>query len=547
MVPGGTSPGLPQTHMMQTTQKNRFAPLFVASVTVALVLLIGSVVTFTARAKSVDSSDAPKLSVPAARQHENEFAKVAKAVEPAVVNINTESVIKNPHKHLRRAPQQNPGEDDQDENGNSGNSMQDFFERFFGQMPEGVPNMPNAPNGGDMTAQSLGSGIIVSPNGYIITNFHVVEKADRIRVSLMGEPTTTSYPAKVIGTDKETDLAVIKIEVGHPLPYARLGNSESMQVGDWVLAIGSPFGLRSTVTAGIVSAKGRNIVPGRQFQSFIQTDAAINPGNSGGPLVNMDGEVIGINTAIYTESNGYQGVGFAMPSNTIAEVFNQLVGPAHKVERGSIGITFSAEPSPAVTRMYGGGRGVIVQDVTPNGPAASAGLKAGDAIISVGGRTVANGDELVAEVSAHHPGDKLKIGYLREGKQQEATITVADRQKLFGVQLGTAEDDAEEQAAKESKLGITVKAVPAVTAKRLNLAPNMGVLVTDVKAGSFADSVMLGRGDVILDVNRQPVNDPASFAKIESTLKSGQDVVFVVRQAGQGQNATNSFLGGTLP
>ncbi len=160
---------------------------------------------------------------------------------------------------------------------------------------------------------------------------------------------------------------------------------------------------------------------------------------------------------------------------------------------------------------------------------------------------MANGDELVAEVSAHHPGDKLKIGYLREGKQQEATVTVADRQKLFGAQLGTAEEDAEEQAAKESKLGITVKAVPAATAKRLNLAPNMGVLVTDVKAGSFADSVMLGRGDVILEVNRQPVNDPASFAKIESTLKSGQDVVFVVRQAGQGRNATNSFLGGTLP
>ncbi len=548
-MPGGIRSGLPQTHMMQTTQKNRFAPFFVASVTVALVLLIGSVVTFTARAKTVDSSDAPKLSVPAARQHENEFAKVAKAVEPAVVNINTESVIKNPHKHLRRAPQQNPGEEDQEENGNGGgnNSMQEFFERFFGQMPEGIPNMPNAPNGGEMTAQSLGSGVIVSPNGYIITNNHVVEKADRIRVSLMGDPTTVSYPAKVIGTDKETDLAVIKIEVGHPLPYAKLGNSDSMMVGDWVLAIGSPFGLRSTVTAGIVSAKGRNIVPGRQFQSFIQTDAAINPGNSGGALVNLDGEVIGINTAIYTESNGYQGIGFAMPSNTIADVFNQLAGPSHKVERGSIGITFSAEPSPAVTRMYGGGRGVIVQDVTPNGPASSAGLKAGDAIVSVGGKPVANGDELVAEVSAHHPGDKLKIGYLREGKQQEASVTVADRQKLFGAQLGTAEESAEEQAPKESKLGITVKAVPAITAKRLNLAPNQGVLVTDVKAGSFADSVMLGRGDVILEVNRQPVNDPAGFAKVESTLKSGQDVVFVVRQAGQGQNATNSFLGGTLP
>ncbi len=223
-----------------------------------------------------------------------------------------------------------------------------------------------------MTAQSLGSGVIVSSNGYIITNFHVVDKADRIRVSLMGEPATVSYPAKVIGTDRETDLAVIKIDVNHPLPIAKLGNSDSMQVGDWVLAIGSPFGLKSTVTAGIVSAKGRNIVPGRQFQSFIQTDAAINPGNSGGPLVNMDGEVIGINTAIYTESSGYQGVGFAMPSNTIAQVFNQLVSPAHKVERGSIGITFSAETSPAVTRMYGGGKGVVVQDVTPGGPAAQA-------------------------------------------------------------------------------------------------------------------------------------------------------------------------------
>ena len=423
--------------------------------------------------------------------------------------------------------------------------LQDWFDRFFGQQPGGPA--AGAPGGGEMTTQSLGSGVIVSPNGYIITNFHVVDKADRIRVSLMGEPATVSYPAKVIGTDRETDLAVIKIDVNHPLPVAKLGNSDSMQVGDWVLAIGSPFGLKSTVTAGIVSAKGRNIVPGRQFQSFIQTDAAINPGNSGGPLVDMDGEVIGINTAIYTESSGYQGVGFAMPSNTIAQVFNQLVSPAHKVERGSIGITFSAETSPAVTRMYGGGKGVVVQDVTPGGPAAQAGLKAGDAIISVGGKTVTNGDELVAEVSSHHPGDKLKIGYLRNGKQEETTVTVADRQKLFGAQLGTNEEENEEQAPKEGKLGITVKPVPAAAAKRLNLQPNQGVLVLDVKPGSFADSIQLGRGDVILEINRQPVSDPDTFAKIESGLKSGQDVVFVVRQAGQGREATNTFLGGTLP
>jgi len=537
MEPLKDTSGLSQDQM--TKKRNRFAPLFVGSVTLGLVLLIGTVLTFTARAKSADSADAPQLTVPAVRQHDNEFARVAKAVEPAVVNINTESTVKNPRRRLHRSPRQNPGEDQNNDN----DALRDWFDRFFGQ----EPGVPGGPDGSEMTTQSLGSGIVVSSNGYIVTNFHVVDKADRIRVSLMGDPGAVSYPAKVIGTDRETDLAVLKIDVNRALPVAKLGNSDSMQVGDWVLAIGSPFGLKSTVTAGIVSAKGRNIVPGRQFQSFIQTDAAINPGNSGGPLVNMDGEVIGINTAIYTESSGYQGVGFALPSNTVVQVFNQLVSPAHKVERGSIGITFSAEPSPAVTRMYGGGKGIIVQDVVPGGPAAQAGIKGGDAIISVGGKNITTGDELVAEISGHHPGDKLKIGFLRNGKHEETTVTVADRQKLFGAQLGTSESENEEQAPKEGKLGITVKPVPAALAKRFNLQPNQGLLVLDVKPGSFADSVQLSRGDVILEINRQPVNDPDTFAKIESGLKSGQDVVFVVRQAGQGREATNTFLGGTLP
>lgn len=540
MEPLNDNSGLPQNQMTKS-KKNRFAPMFVGTVTMALVLLIGTVVTFSARAKSVDTSDAPQLTVPAARTHDNEFTKVARSVEPTVVNINTESTIKNPHRRLRRSPQQQTPDDDQDGDSN----MQDWFERFFGQIPGG----PSAPGGNEMTTQSLGSGVIVSPNGYIVTNFHVVDKADRIRVNLMGEPATVSYPAKVIGSDRETDIAVIKIDVNRPLPYSKFGNSDSAQVGDWVLAIGSPFGLKSTVTAGIVSAKGRNIVPQRQFQSFIQTDAAINPGNSGGPLVNLDGEVIGINTAIYTESSGYQGVGFAMPSNTVVSVFNQLVSPSHKVERGSIGITFAAEANPAVTRMYGGGKGVVVQDVTAGGPAAQAGIKAGDAIVSVGGKAIANGDELVAEVSAHRPGDKLKIGFLRNGKTEETTVTVADRQKLFGAQLGTSEDEPEDSVAKEGKLGITVKAVPAATAKRLNLQPNQGVIVSDVKAGSFADQMQppIVRGDVLLEINRQPISSPEDFTRIENSLKSGQDVVFLVRQAGQGNQTINSFLGATLP
>src|SRR3954467_3598841 len=199
----------------------------------------------------------------------------------------------------------------------------------------------------------MGSGGGVDAKGFILTNRHVVEKADRIRVRFQDDPPGVQHDAKVIGTDQETDLAVIKVDVDKPLPTAKMGNSDSMQVGDWVLAIGSPFGQAGTVTAGIVSGKGRDIVPGRQFQTFIQTDAAINPGNSGGPLVNMTGEVIGINTAILSETNAYAGVGFALPSNTVASVYNQLIGPEHRVSRGSIGIEFNAQENPAIARVYG--------------------------------------------------------------------------------------------------------------------------------------------------------------------------------------------------
>src|SRR5205807_2850880 len=228
----------------------------------------------------------------------------------------------------------------------------------------GGPGGQGGPEAGTIRQRSLGSGVIVDSKGYIVTNRHVVEKADRIRVKLMDEnPATPGHDARLIGMDQETDLAVIKIDVDRSLPAAKLGNSDGMDVGDWVLAIGSPFGLQETVTAGIVSAKGRNIVPNRQFQSFIQTDAAINPGNSGGPLVNMSGEVIGINTAILTDTNAYAGVGFALPSNTVVQVYNQLIGPEHRVSRGSIGIMFSGQDNPAIARVYGGGAGVTISTV----------------------------------------------------------------------------------------------------------------------------------------------------------------------------------------
>jgi serine protease Do len=320
-----------------------------------------------------------------------------------------------------------------------------------------------------------------------------------------------------------------------------------MQVGDWVLAVGSPFGLQATVTAGIVSAKGRNIVPNRQFQSFIQTDAAINPGNSGGPLVNMDGEVIGINTAILTDTNAYAGVGFALPSNTVVQVYNQLTGPEHRVQRGSIGIEFNAQENPAISRVYGVQSGITVSNVVVGSPADRAGLKVGDTIVSVDGKPIKNGDELVADIASRKPGQKVNLGYIRNSQKQEAAVTVADRAKLFASRLGEEEESGEESAPKQSKLGATVRALTPEMADRLNGPSGKGVVVQDVKPGSFADDIGLSRGDVVLEINKQPVNTEDDFDRIQTGLKSGQDVVFLVRQRGGGANSGTIFLAGTLP
>src|SRR5271166_880110 len=528
----------------QKLGRNRFASTLVILATLTLGILIGTVVSAGVKGKEKNSSaDATPLQVPSPVKMSNQFSQIARQMEPSVVNISTESTIKNPH--VRRGMPQ--GQDEGPGGGDEDNPFQDFFNRFFGGQPNGGGNgggQFGAPP--DMRERSLGSGVIVDSKGYIITNNHVVEKADRIRVNLMGDPETVTYNATVIGTDAETDLAVIKIDAKKPLPAAKLGNSDSMQVGDWVLAIGSPFGLNETVTAGIVSAKGRNIVPGRQFESFIQTDAAINPGNSGGPLVNMNGEVIGINTAIYTSAGGYQGVGFAMPSNTVASVYNQLIGPDHKVARGSIGVEFNAVPNPAVARVYGVTSGVIIAHVTPNGPADKAGLKTGDTIVSVNGKPVKTGDELVAEISSLKPGTDAKLGYVRNGKDSTAEVTIADRSKLFASRLGDQEEGGEQAKPQESKFGITVRGITQDMADRYKLPNSKGVIVQEVKPDGFGENCGLGRGDVILEINKQPVNSEEDFRKIESQAKSGQDVVFLVRPRGSRDNTT-IFEGGTLP
>jgi serine protease Do len=501
--------------------------------TLSVGILIGTVISYGVKGQETKniSADATPLSVPAPEHLSSQFAQIAKEIEPSVVNINTESTVK---PSIRR---RGGDQDDQDDD-NGQNPFDDFFNHFFGGQ---------GGNNGPIHERSLGSGIIVDSKGYILTNRHVVNKADRVRVRLQDDPPGVQHDAKVIGVDEETDLAVIKIDVNHALPAAKLGNSDSMQVGDWVLAIGSPFGLNETVTAGIVSAKGRNIVPTRQFQSFIQTDAAINPGNSGGPLVNLQGQVIGINTAILTDTNQYAGVGFALPSNSIVDVYNQLIGVEHRVARGSIGVGFDAEANPAIARVYGVNSGVTISSVQAGSPADKGGLKIGDTLTSVDGKPVKNGDELVSEIASRKPGTKVAIGYVRDGKKETTSVTVADRAKLFAANRGPSDQGNEDNEPTESKLGISVRDVTPDIASRLEVTAGKGVIVDDVKSGSFGEDIGISKGDIILEINKQPVNSVDSFNHVESTLKSGQDVVLLVQVRGASGQGGTIFMGNTLP
>ena len=524
-------------------------------------ILAGSMLTgnVSAKQQKVDTSDARPIVIPNPVTLSNGFSTIVKQVGPAVVNINTESLPKETSaKHGRHGLQQGPqqqdpeGGDGQGGQGNQGD-MQDFFNHFFGgQGGQGG----SAPEAGPQRA--LGSGYIVDPRGYIITNNHVVDHADHIYVKLSGDPDDPSNqgrPATVVGVDKDTDIAVIKIDTKTPLPTIKLGNSDGVQVGDWVLAIGTPFGQRNTVSAGIISAKNRSIDEGgdangvalNEFQKFIQTDAAINPGNSGGPLVDMTGQVIGMNTAIFTQSGATEGIGFAMPSNTIASVYNMLIGPEHKVIRGSIGVQFQAAESSAVGRVYGfANGGVIVSQVVPNGPAAKAGVQAQDIIVSIDGAPIKNGDELISIVSAKQPGATVKLGILRGSKHMNLDVGITDRAKLY-TDLNKGGDESsgpDVPDVGQSTLGITVQPTSEATANHLHMTG--GVAIASVKPGSFADTIRLFPGAVIVEINRKPVTDIASYRAIVSGLKSGEDVVFVIRSPQQ-PNGGNTYIGGTLP
>ncbi|HLY39830.1 MAG TPA: trypsin-like peptidase domain-containing protein [Terracidiphilus sp.] len=548
--------------LFERLRARRLVSAFVVLATLSAAIVAGSYAAHGVRGQETQNSSAdatPLKVVSSASVAPNEFVKIAKAVGPAVVNINTETLPKQSNNNRRRmprnmqpfqqGPQQGPdgggGDDDQQpQQPQQGpdNNFQDFFNHFFGGQ------IPDQGDDGGSVQESLGSGFIVDSKGYIITNDHVIEKADKIYVKLSTDPDTQDLgrPARVIGVDKATDLAVIKIDTNSALPVVKLGNSDEAQVGDWVEAIGSPFALAQTVTAGIISAKNRTLDQGApgQFQHFIQTDAAINPGNSGGPLLDMNGNVIGVNTAIYTQSAGYQGIGFAMPSNTVASVYNDLVSPSHKVVRGSIGIQFREGLSGAVNRVYGFKNGVLVQEVQPGGPADKAGLKPGDIITSVDGRSIKDGEDLVNEIASRHPGSSLRLGYMRDGKQNDTTVTVGDRDKVFA-SLNNPQNNNEQPEqgdAGEGKLGIVVREASQNTISKLHVS---GMVIQSVRTGSFADLSGLEPGLVITHINKQPTGTKEQYDAVVNKLKTGDDVVFEVMDPRHPEAGIN-YIGGTL-
>ena len=503
-------------------RKLLFTLLVVA--TLGIGIMIGSVAS--GRVAAFRDQGATPLAIPNPVQLSGSFAAIVKQDSPAVVNIATTQVID------RRARQRN--RQDQGPGQGQPNDPNDFFDRFF-QFPEQGP----------VAERSLGSGVIVDEKGFILTNYHVIEQATKIQVKVPGD--NTNYVARVVGTDQDTDLAVIKIDAPHRLPIARLGNSDGVQVGDWVLAFGSPFGLEATVTAGIVSAKDRSNISNKQFQRFIQTDAAINPGNSGGPLVNLAGEVIGINTAIYTSSRGYEGVGFALPSNTAINIYNQLVTKG-KVTRGSIGITFGEDRSsnPVLMKELGVEHGIVIERVEPGSPADKAGLKAGDVITSVNGKPVMNGNDLVNPIVVTPIGDTVEITYTRDKQSHSATVGVADRTKIFPQTAQTNSGQSEEEGATD--FGVHVEEITPDLQQRLGLEQGSGVIVTEVDPASFGEDTGFARGDVILAVNHQPVQNMRDWRRLISALKPGDAVLFKVRRGGPAQGgALTVLLAGTVP
>lgn len=461
------------------------------------------------------------LTIPNAVQLSNSFNKIAKNAEPSVVQVIST---------IKEKP----------------SNMQWFFNGvpFGGNNPFGNQSPFGAAPQPPRKAMGLGSGFVVDRSGYILTNNHVVENATRIQVKLPGD--RTEYAAKLIGTDPELDLAVLKIDASKELAPLPMGNSDAIDTGDWVVAIGSPFGLDQTMTAGIISAKGRDLgEPGHQLQRFLQTDAAINRGNSGGPLLNIEGQVIGINTMIASGSGNFEGIGFALPINLAVNSYNQIVKTG-KVSRGAIGIQFAREENAALLKAYGASSGIFVQSVTDGGPAAQAGMKASDIIVGVNGQTVNTGDQLVSIISEARPGTTMNLKVLRDGKTIEVPVKIGDRAAIMADNgPGDSAPEGEEGEATHARLGISVQNLTSGDRQQMGLSAG-GVLVASVEPGSFAEDLGLRKGDVIVEINRRAVTSATDVRDIMQSAKPGEAMAFKLKR-NTGENWSTLFAAGTVP
>jgi len=516
--------------------------------TLSIGIVIGTLVSSGVKAAKDGQSVAPgatQLVIPNPVELSNTFTQIAKQVEPSVVNISTTYLPKAPARSRnqpnQRRFQQTVPPDDEDQ---GGGGMDEFLYRFFGN-PFGGNGMPDMPQ---RKGSALGSGVVVDKAGYILTNNHVVDKADKIEVKFHGD--SSLYEAKVVGTDPLTDLAVIHVEGKKDLTPARIGNSDAVQVGDWCVAIGSPFGFQETVTAGIISAKEREVDPTAQYQHFLQTDAAINPGNSGGPLLNIRGEVVGINTAIASRSGGYQGIGFALPINTAAGVYNEIIKTG-KVTRGSIGITFSADPDQARDLLKAFGKineGVFVQSVAAGGPSEKAGIKEQDIITAINGKPVKDGNDLVKVVSTTPVGTTVTLSVLRDGKHQDFKVVIGNLAQIFPDRFGGAEEQSTVKPEGATvTFGMSIVNLSPSRRDTLNLSQAGGVLVTEIEPDSFAEEIGLQPNDVVTMINNQQVSSTDDVKSIQATLKPGEAVGLRVLRRNQKREWEAHFLAGTLP
>lgn len=426
------------------------------------------------------------------------FSEIASAISPSVVNISTTKVMK------REA---HPFLDD---------PFFDFFTPFRDfKMPK------------KWKEQSLGSGVMVSSEGYIITNNHVVEQADEIRVTLFDK---RSFKAKIIGADSKTDVAIVKIDAGN-LPAIQWGDSDKLQVGEFVLAVGNPYGLNHTVTMGIISAVGRANVGIADYEDFIQTDAAINPGNSGGPLVNTKGELIGINTAIFSRSGGYQGIGFAVPSNMARLVMDQLVEKG-KVTRGWLGVTIQ-ELTPELSQKFGlrNSKGALVGDVAKGSPAEKAGIRRGDIILEFNGKTVKDVGNLRNLVAQSKAGSEVSVTLLRGEKEFSLKIIIAELPKEISE---VSPDNIPDDATVEGLTGLTVIELSREIARQLGLnKEEKGVVVVRVEVGSSAEEVGIRKGDVIQEIDRRKIDGLNEYNKIISNIRQGDTILLFINRGGK--------------